>query len=51
MPYTEKKSGSGVDIYKEGKKVAHAKSKKNAGIFEWKASAADRAPRSHRVNQ
>lgn len=39
MPYKLKKSGSGYDIVKKstGKKVAHATSKRNAGIYMWKA--------------
>lgn len=43
MPYTIKKSPSGGwNILKRGKKVAHAKTKKNAGIYVWKASAGDK---------
>ena len=43
MPYTVRKNPSGgYDILKHGKKVAHATTKKNAGIYMWKAGQGDR---------
>ena len=44
MPYTIKKSGDEYLVVKKssGKVVAHCDSKKDAGIYVWKAEGADK---------
>lgn len=48
MPYTLRKK-DGYDIVKKstGKKVAHATSKRNAGIYMWKAEGGGKRGKKH----